>query len=92
MKHTKGPWDVRYFTRGKMKYADISTDAGGGCTFPIAKDVPFNESHIISAAPEMLEALLAIKETCPADADSTNAFYKAWLKLELAIEKAKGIS
>lgn len=60
------------------------------CNTAIGKKEALKNASLLAAAPEMLNALEAIKETCPADSDTTNRFWEAWQKLESAIKKAKG--
>lgn len=45
---------------------------------------------LIAAAPDLLAALKAIKDTCPADPDTTHRFLAAWHLLEAAIAIAEG--
>jgi hypothetical protein len=46
-------------------------------------------ARLIAAAPDMLAALKAVREHCPADPDINPAWETAWRQLEGAIAKAE---
>lgn len=47
-----------------------------------------SNAQLISAAPDLLEALRELLETCPCDPDITTEFWQANQKAKQAIEKA----
>lgn len=98
-KFTPGPWkriDLR--PDPNFDLSPGSMDSIGIMDTNLEENIAFvnpanpANARLISAAPEMLEALIAIKESCPCDDDVTAQFSEAWTKLEFAILKAMGES
>lgn len=82
-KYTQGPWKYD----GKvMRCAD------GAIWFSAPRTPSEIEANafLAAAAPELLEALEELLESCPCDPDTTNRFLQANKNAERAIAKAYG--
>jgi len=54
------------------------------------KIIPSADRTLIAAAPDLLEAAKAARDTCPADPDINERWNAAWNSLLVAIAKAEG--
>ena len=98
-KHTPGPWIgagpsfgdplPRYTTEIITESEDENGEVRSICELPVAHYDDENEAnaHLIAAAPELLEAVIELKDVCNRpSAARTRA--EAWRKLDKAIAKA----
>jgi hypothetical protein len=98
--HTPGPW-VLFEVGGDngtrpalcpaaeaTKQSILTITEEGGTVF--AAVLKKEDARLIAAAPELLAAAKAVRDTCPADPDVTAAFLAAWQSLEAAIATATG--
>lgn len=89
-KHTEGPWMVKFETDRSCyigsKYDSQLYFIGYGTGLPKGEHVA--NAHLISAAPELLEALEMLMTFEPSDCDSYERYI--WDAALSAIVKAKG--
>ena len=107
MSHTPGPWEVAENLFGSTAscevYANVGTKSGRGGYARICQITPRDQksnANLIAAAPEMLQALEAIKDeldafnpTCPfcqGNAGSGHKYTCIWHIANAAIRKARG--
>lgn len=91
-KFTKGPWQALLRTeKDCLHSADImkGDERIGSANVRYHLPVEAN-AYLMAAAPEMYEALKAVREECPVDPDINADWYAAWQKLEAALAKATG--
>lgn len=83
-------WYLIEYTKGKEKFADVRQDAGGGCFYQIAKEVPIENAFLIQSAPEMLEILEQVHCDCSTMYPCDPSCFMP--QVEKLIKKAKGES
>ncbi len=86
-KHTPGPWTKDEY--GQLRDANrkfIDVYAVGLCMCSTPNDQAIANARLISAAPDMLEALEALQDGWSKDAITAGS----WAKAHAAIAKAKG--
>lgn len=62
MKHTKGPWKIRRNQSTNKPSLEVTTKDGRSICFLSKGDVGLSDSHLIAAAPELLEFCERLQE------------------------------
>lgn len=93
--HTPGPWIARMKSSTPHVVSIFQDAQDRRCTAFVAicdsTTLPnAANATLIAAAPDLLDAAIAIRETCPCDNDITQAFNAAWHQMLAAIAKAEG--